>query len=256
MKKLSLVLALILVFTCFAFVACGDDTDTSSADSSAASSDASSAASSDASSAASSDASSEDASSDASAEDSSDASAEDSSDESAEDSSEPAIDSTPATELKGSNVALNKPYTGGDEATAQQGYNANLTDGQASNVGAYDATWFGFYYNVGSATPSNNAPNGVGTVVIDLGAKTANINAIRVNCYNCNNSGIAPADSIVAYVSEDGNSYTEVGALVLPEGDDPAWASIAVDNASAQYVKLVFTIPGTWTFINEIEVYA
>ena len=142
MKKLSLVLALILVFTCFAFVACGDDTDTSSADSSAASSDASSAASSDASSAASSDASSEDSSEDASAEDSSE-------DASAEDSSDDADDTTPgqeATELKGTNVALNKPYTGGDEATAQQGYNANLTDGQASNVGAYDSTWFGFYY--------------------------------------------------------------------------------------------------------------
>jgi len=156
----------------------------------------------------------------------------------------------------GTNVALNKPYTGGDVAIAHPTFSANLTDGKKSNVGAYDSSWFGFWYNKDATVPSNNCPDGVGTVVIDLGEITDNLNAVRVHMWGCNASGIMAPESIVAYVSEDGTDYTELGSLVLPEGDDPAWASLALDNVSAQYVKLVFTATGTWTFINEIEVYA
>ncbi|MBO5869662.1 MAG: hypothetical protein J6Q89_02825, partial [Clostridia bacterium] len=161
-------------------------------------------------------------------------------------------------EAAGVNVALHKPYSGGEEATAQPGYNANLTDGIATNIGSYDSNWFGFYYNAGAATPSNNAPNGVGSVVIDLGANTYDINTIRVNVFNCNNSGIVAPERIVAYISTDGSHFTELGNLTLPEGNDPSWAYIAVNNLSARYVKLVVDMGegGSWCFINEIEVYA
>ena len=248
MKKLSLVLALILVFTCCAFVACSDETDTSSADSSAASSAATS--SNATSSAASSEASSEDASSeDASSEDAS------SEDESSEASGE-VSEGEPVTDVTGTNVAKGKTYTGADHCTSvDNAYNAKLTDGVAATEGGYDSNWFGYWYNPGSAAPSN-MPGGVGTCVIDL-AKVETITAIRVNLWNCNASGIGAAKSIVASVSEDGNSWTEIGALALPATNDPAWASIKFDNVSGQYVKLVITAGdgAIWTFLNEIEVY-
>lgn len=246
MKKLSLVLALILVCTCCAFVACGDDTDTSSADSSAASSATSSATSSAVSSEASSEASSEDASSE-------DASSEDaSSDASTGDVSQ----GDPVTDVTGTNVAKGKSYTGADHCTSvENSYNANLTDGVAATEGTYDSNWFGYWYNAGSPAPTN-MPGGVGTFQLDLG-KAETITAIRVNVWNCNASGIGTAKSIVASVSADGNSWTEIGALAIPATNDPAWASIKVDGVSAQYVKLVFTAGdgATWTFLNEVEVY-
>ena len=246
MKKLSLVLALILVLTCSVLAACGDKTEESSAAESVAESTATS------------------------TEESVEASTEESTEASTEESVE---ESTPAEDVipqgtavdspKGKNVALNKSYTGADVAITSGdgtpcGYSANLTDGQASAVGAYDNSWFAFWYNSDSSLPSNNAPGGIATVVVDLDKAVKDITAIRINLFNANTSGIVGAESIVAYVSEDNTNWTAVGYLALPETDEPAWASIAVDNATAQYVKLVIDLGtgGSWCFANEIEVYA
>lgn len=249
MKKLSLLLALILVLTCGVLAACGDETETSSTapESSEAKTESSALA--------------EEASSEADVEASSET--EDASSEAPDDdSSAPAQGEVP-DELKGTNVALNKSYTGGDPAITSAGgapcqYSANLTDGVAGTDGkAYDSTWFALWYNATSTLASNNAPDGIGTIVIDLGAKTDGINAVRVHVNNANTSGICAAESIVAYVSDDNSSWTELGALVIPEGDDPDWAALAVDNASGQYVKIVIDMgPDSWCFLNEIEVYA
>ena len=157
------------------------------------------------------------------------------------------------------NVALNKSYTGGDAAIVNgtpSAYSANLTDGIASSEGTYDNSWFGFWYNTKSTEASNNCPDGVGTIVIDLEEVVNGITEIKVNTWNCNASGIAAATSITAFVSNDNETYEEVGTLDIPTVDDPAWATLSTDNISAKFVKLVFVIPGTWTFINEIEVLA
>ncbi|MBQ4317317.1 MAG: hypothetical protein IJC20_03620, partial [Clostridia bacterium] len=157
------------------------------------------------------------------------------------------------------NVALNKSYTGGEIALVGGTptiYSANLTDGIASSEGAYDNSWFGLYYNSKSTEASNNCPDGVGTIIIDLEEVVNGITEIKVNTWNHNASGIAAASSITAYVSDDNETYEEVGALAIPEGDDPAWATLRTDNISAKFVKLVFVVSDTWTFINEIEVWA
>jgi hypothetical protein len=263
MKKLSLMLAFVLVFA-LVLVACGDETETSSTpatESSAATTESSAAATEESSEAA------VEESSEAAVEESSEAAVEESSEAAVEESSEPEEDTTPNVEpgdpitTEGTNVALNKSYTGGEVAITSGdgtacGYTANLTDGQASMLGAYDNTWFALWCNRNSSLPSNNAPDGVGTIIVDLGKSTKDINAIRVNLYQANTSGIGAPESIVAYVSEDNTNWTAVGSLVLPETTDPAWAEIAVDNATAQYVKLVITLTDTWCFLNEIEVYA
>ena len=262
MKKLSLVLALILVLTCSVLAACGDKTEESSAAESVAESTATSTEESTATSTEESTATSTEESVEASTEESTEASTEESVEEST-----PAEDVIPqgtaVDSPKGKNVALNKSYTGADVAITSGdgtpcGYSANLTDGQASAVGAYDNSWFAFWYNSDSSLPSNNAPGGIATVVVDLDKAVKDITAIRINLFNANTSGIVGAESIVAYVSEDNTNWTAVGYLALPETDEPAWASIAVDNATAQYVKLVIDLGtgGSWCFANEIEVYA
>ncbi|MBO5767254.1 MAG: discoidin domain-containing protein [Clostridia bacterium] len=259
MKKLSLILALVLVLTCGVLAACGDKTEESSAAESVAESAAESKAESSAAATESSEAATEESSE--AATESSEAATEESSEAEESTPSEEIPEGTAPSELKGKNVALNKSYTGGDPAITTGdgtacGYTANLTDGQASMVSAYDGTWFALWCNKNSSLPSNNAPDGVGTIIVDLGKSTKDINAIRVNLYQANTSGIGAPESIVAYVSEDNTNWTAVGTLVLPETTDPAWAEIAVDNATAQYVKLVITLTDTWCFLNEIEVYA
>jgi len=169
--------------------------------------------------------------------------------------SEPEI-SQPDFVTNGVNVAFEKTYSGAEVSPVGKYYSANLTDGKASDALVFDSNWFGFYYNKGATADKINAPDGLGTVVIDLNEVVGNIIAARVHVWNCNSSGIAPAKSIKLYSSENGLRYTEVGSFAIPSGNAPAWATITLDNISARYVKVVLETQDTWTFLNEIEVYA
>jgi len=167
-----------------------------------------------------------------------------------------APDEKPEYFIGKTNVALGKNYTGANPTTANPVYSALLTDGKVSEQQSYDTNWFGFYYQPTSPANTINAPNGLGTVVIDLKQVVEDITDVRVHVWNHNSSGIVPAKSITLFVSEDGNTYTEVGELAVPDEDAPAWAKLATDKISARYVKIVVETQGTWTFLNEIEVYA
>jgi len=153
------------------------------------------------------------------------------------------------------NIALGKDYEGAEVSPAGN-YSANLTDGKINTEGKFDSTWYALYYNK-SATPDKiTAPNGVGEIVIDLEKIHHGITDVKVHVWNCNNSGVLPAKSITLFASKDGKTYTEIGELSIPEGDAPDWARISTDNISARYVKLLVETQSTWTFLNEIEVYA
>jgi len=158
-------------------------------------------------------------------------------------------------EPKGENVALGKDYEGG-KASSAGGYTANLTDGVASDEEKYDANWFGLYYNKDATSDKINAPNGIGTIIVDLEEVVDGITGIKAHVWNHNASGISAAKSITAFISEDGTTYTELGKLNIPSGDAPDWAIINTDNVSARYVKLVIETQAVWTFLNEIEVIA
>ncbi len=153
------------------------------------------------------------------------------------------------------NIAFGKDYIGAD-ATSVSTYSASLTDGKANPVGAFDQSWFAFYYNKDADSDKINAPDGIGTIIIDLEELKNGITDVRVHVWNCNANGILPAKSIGLFVSEDGINYTEIGDLSIPASDEPAWATISTDNISAQYVKLVVETQAVWTFLNEVEVYA
>ena len=246
MKKLSLMLAFVLVFA-LVLVACGDETETistPSTESSAATTESSAAAT----------------------EESSEAAVEESSEAAVEESSEPEED-TPNVEpgdaitTEGTNVALNAKYTVSGTGVGHDNYTASLTDGQANNAMAYDNTWFAFYCN-GADPTVLNAPDKQGYVIIDLGAEK-DINAIRINFANNTGAGVCSAEKVTVSFSNDGESFEKAGRmpLYLATAEDTTndnkvyWSELEVEG-TARYVKVDITLIGTFVFLNEIEVYA
>ena len=236
MKKLSLVLALVLVLTCGILAACGDETETSSTPATESS---------------------------VAATESSEAATESSE---PEEVSEPEEDTTPNVEpgdaitTEGTNVALNKSYTISGNGVGRDIYTANLTDGQANNVMAYDGTWFAFYCN-GTDNSILNAPDKQGYVIIDLGAEK-DINAIRINFANNTGAGISSPEKVTVSFSNDGTTFEKAGRmpLYIATKEDTAndnkvyWSELEVEG-SARYVKIDITLIDTFVFLNEIEVY-
>ncbi len=248
MKKLSLILALIFVLTCSVFVACGEETETSSeaaAESSAAESKAESVATSEAESEAESETVSE-----AESVATSEAESEAESTPEAE-SSEPAGE----VEVTGTNVAKGLKPTISGTGVGHGNYTADLTDGNAATAMAYDGTWFAFYNNAEADQATVNAPDFVGTAIFDLGA-AKNITTVRANCVNNIGSGVPAPKSIKVYLSADGENWTEAGSLPVQSIENTAYWAEANIEGNAQYVKIAFELDGVFAFVNEIEIYA
>jgi len=283
MKKLSLVLALILVLTCAVLAACGGDDTSSSAASSnkptASSKVESSVASSsevvssevESSEAASSEvASSEVASSEVESSEVVSSEVESSEVVSSEVESSEVVSSDvessdvetsqPETDVpagESTNVALGKAYpekgyAAGGEWPAN--YTANLTDGVAASELTFDNQWFAFCTSEGDN--GLNAPNGVGTVTIDLGAETS-ITKVRVNTLfgdNVEGSGVNSASKITAYVGDASGNFTALGDLTSNTTNGVAWAELNCAG-KGQFVKIEVTLNGIFAFLNEVEVY-
>ena len=264
MKKLSLMLALVLVLTCGILAACGGETETSSTpatESSVASTESSEAATE--SSEAATESSVAATESSEAATESSEAATESSE---PEEVSEPEEDTTPNVEpgdaitTEGTNVALNKSYTISGTGVGRDIYTANLTDGQANNVMAYDGTWFAFYCN-GTDNSILNAPDKQGYVIIDLGAEK-DINAIRINFANNTGAGICSPEKVTVSFSNDGTTFEKAGRmpLYIATAEDTThdnkvyWSELEVEG-TARYVKVDITLIGTFVFLNEIEGY-
>ena len=223
MKKIALLLALVLVASCFVLAACNKDEESSAVDSKAAESSKTEESSAD----------------------------ESSADESSEDTSKDPVS------VEGTNVAQGKTPVGLKVNGDNPAYSADLTDGVAAETTEYNNSWFGFLANANS--DKNNTVDGVGEVVLDLGSKVENMTVARAHLWPCNTSGIGLPGSVSFSVSDDGKTFTKVGDLTLPTGDAPAWADLALENVSGRYVKFSFTVKtgnGVWMFLNEVEVYA
>ena len=143
------------------------------------------------------------------------------------------------------NVALGKDYT--LSGAADSTYNANLTDGNAYAGMSYDGKWFTFN--------KNNTVDGIGYAIIDLDG-TYTISKLAVNLINESVSGVAKPEYVKFYVSEDGENWTEVGAVELQDVQSAAYfASLEDLELVAAYVKLEMKIGAPFSFLNEIEVY-
>lgn len=245
MKKLSLVLAIVLVLA-LALVACGDETEASSAP---------------------------EAESSAAATESS-AAVEESSEESADESSAPTEESTPVeestpaeesapVESADGNVALNKTYTISGNGKPGGQYTASLTDGQAGeDTSAYDATWFAFYAHP-TADPANlNTVESKGYVIIDLG-EAKNLSKIRIHCGNNMPSGVPSPAWIDCGISDSDSvdSFTYMAEVPTRDSQESEnavgayWTEADLTGFTGRYVKVNFTVNGTWCWINEIEIY-
>ena len=236
MKKLSLMLAFVLVFA-LVLVACGDETETSSTpatESSVAATESSEAAT-------------------------------ESSEAATEESTEPPVAGT-------DNLAAGKSYTstplfraGGEEVGWGWDENApvaypdedgkTMTDGviAAADTAYTDAIWAGWNHN----TPAY-AETGYSAITVDLGEVTNLAKAVMYLGSSGLGSGIGAGNMVVEVaVSTDGETFETVGAAV-PEDDA---ASCVIETviefeavASAQYVQFRM-IRGGWMFVSEVEVY-
>lgn len=259
MKKLSLLLALLMVATCCMLASCGgDDEESSVATSSAATSSATASSEAESSATASSEAesseevSSEEASSEA-----------ESSEESSED---PGFVKNPdALPTEGENVALNKTYTvseqyrqGGADVNWAYDENADiaypdngteLTDGTAPTAeDGYNVDgWCGFNAN----TPAQGT-RGYAYVNVDL-EEIYEVAAIDVTLLIDSATGISAPTWFGIAVSEDGETFTDVGDAPVELTEDGVHVVTIEVDATARYVQVQFN-GGTWNFIGEIAV--
>ena len=135
-------------------------------------------------------------------------------------------------------------------------YIGDLTDGIVpTTLDDNKAQWFAFYYHINY--PENvNAPDGVGTILIDVGEEKflAEINLLT---FVKDKWGInAPASIEVMYskTAEEGD-WLSAGEVSYGETiDEAAWAT-SVINANARYVKVEVTLNGTFAMLGEVELY-
>ena len=164
----------------------------------------------------------------------------------------------PDTPSVPTNVALYKDY----EATVlDTTYTASLTDGVAASKLSYDNNWFVFKNNVNSPQPlgGGNAPNRVGTVVINLDG-TYDLTEVKINAVQNDGSGINLPSSVTVYLSNDGESWDGGTKLNIPKesetSTDVAYKIIGDVAGKASYVKVEIALgPKAFVFLNEIEVY-
>ncbi len=242
MKKLSFVLAFVILVSCFAFAACGDkEEENSSASSSEAASDGASAQ--------------EPSASDEPSNEPSDEASDESADEPADEPADP-------VELTGEVISQGCEYEvpGGKGYVVQDdkwpaNYTANLTDGTAMDQLVYNSSWFSFNTEPDMDGEANTI-NGVGMAIIDLGA-VKTVSGAKVNiCTGEASSQIAPIGSVVVSVSDDGESFSNPFKLNLPDGV-VGWAEGGCAPVSARFVKVEFIKGGEGfhMFTNEISVY-
>lgn len=244
MKKLSFILALILVIACVSLVSCGGESENSStADSSVVESTAN----------------------DSSKEAENSEAAESSAVVESSEEVEPDISmEAPAEpiEITGEVISVGCEYEvpGGKGYVVEDdqwpaNYTADLTDGIAVDKLVYDSSWFSFNSEPDIDGESNRI-DGVGTVIIDLGEEK-NVTGVRTNVYTGNESSIAPVGSVIVWVSNDGENFSNPISLTVPELNTIGWAEGGFEAVSARYVKVEYTVGGEGhhMFTNEIEVY-
>ena len=248
MKKLSLILAFVLVLSCFAFAACGEKTEESSVAESAAESNAASTA-------------------ESKVKESTATSTEESTEASTEASTE---ESTSSSLDAGENVALNKAYTTSQlfrqneswswsddaEITYPDEDGKSLTDGKlATNDATYkDEAWAGF-----NAQSPDYIATGYHYVTVDLGQAT---DLVKFGIDIATSAtGAGGPQVIEIYVSADGSDWGSAVATLTAE--NPADSNKEYIEASlsapvnGQYVQYRFTATDhNWMFVAEVEAYA
>ncbi len=159
-------------------------------------------------------------------------------------------------------VSKGKSYTVSGTGIGKDKYTANLTDGTATEKLSYDDKWFGLYYQTSPDATGINAPDGVGTITIDLGEETANIATYKAHVVVNLGSGIGVPKAVEVSVSSDNKNFTNVGKLSAPaaETNMAEWITLTTEKGvSARYVRFTFKFnlesKAVFVFLDELEVY-
>ncbi|MBR4053265.1 MAG: discoidin domain-containing protein [Clostridia bacterium] len=246
MKKISLLLALLLVATCCMLASCGEE-ETSSAPEVSSQAPATS------------------SEAPATSSEAEPESSEEAPESSEEESKEPEYVKNPdAVSTEGNNVAEGKTYTrsllyrqGGEDVSWGWDENAaiaypddanDLTDGViAADDAAYsDAAWMGFHLNC-----PDYAENGGAWFIVDL---EQSYQLSELTLYTGSiflGSGIAAPTNVEFLVSEDGENWYSVGSVVPTTDETVANAPATIEcDVTGRYVKVVMQTPG-WAFVSE-----
>ena len=159
-------------------------------------------------------------------------------------------------------VSKGKSYTVSGTGIGKDKYTAKLTDGTATEKLSYDDKWFGLYYQTSPDATGINAPDGVGTITIDLGEETANIATYKAHVVVNLGSGIGVPKAVEVSVSNDNKNFTNVGKLSAPaaETNIAEWITLTTEKGvSARYVRFTFKFDleskAVFVFLDELEVY-
>lgn len=246
MKKISLLLALLLVATCCLLASCGEEETSSAPEASSEAPATSSEAPA--------------TSSEPEAE-----SSEEAPESSEEESKEPEFEKNPdAIPTEGANVAEGKTYTrsllyrqGGQDVEYGWDPDVNiaypddandLTDGvlPADDAAYTDAAWMGFHKNC-----PDYAENGGSWFIVDL---EQSYQLSELTLYTGSvflGSGIAAPTGVEFLVSEDGENWYSVGSVVPTTDETVANAPATIEcDVTGRYVKVVMQTPG-WAFVSE-----
>ena len=250
MKKLSLLLALLMIFTCCALASCSEEETSSAPEASSTAPATSSEAPA--------------ASSEPEAESSEEAPAESSEEEV---STEPEYVKNPdAISTEGNNVAAGKEYTISEQFRANPetyGYDENcpisypddnfeLTDGVIpTNDDKYSAAcWMA----LNQMTPAQGA-RGYGYIQFDLG-ESYEISEVSIVSLRDGVSGINAPHTVEILVSEDGETWYSASKLVtaVDELEDNVTHTLVSEmDVTGRYVE-IRVISSGWCFMGEIEI--
>ena len=127
-----------------------------------------------------------------------------------------------------------------------------LTDGvrPAGTESYSDPVWAGFHAHCPDYTD-----HGCSWIIVDLG-DTFDLAKFVMNAGSKQlGSGIAAPTKVKVLVSDDGETFTEVGEVSFVDTEEVNNVDAILEcAASGRYVKFEITSPG-WMFITEVEVY-
>ncbi len=157
----------------------------------------------------------------------------------------------------GASIVFGKDYQISGNGQTVGSYTANLTDGFAADNFNVLSDWFGFNNREGVET---NVVDGIGSITFNL-EKTYTITSAKVYLGAYWDWGITSPYELYLEYSTDGVNYQKYGTSFpitgTKEGDCYGyWSELKdISGVNASYLRISAKVCGSWTFLNEIQVF-
>ncbi len=159
----------------------------------------------------------------------------------------------------GASIVYGMDYTISGNGQTVGSYTADLTDGIAADNFNVLSDWFGFNNDVATGTTTNTS-NGIGSITFNLG-NTYTISSAKVYLGAYWDWGITSPYELYLEYSNDGVNYQKYGTsfpvIETKEGDCYGyWCELKdISGVNASYLRISANVCGSWTFLNEIQVF-